>query len=142
MAIYYIPSSGTSSTVISATYTTITVNSSSGTVYYIPVSSEPLFVKEAASEVSLSINPDSFALQFAANPENAQAQVMIQNAKGTEPYQQFYTAEIGDGQSMLVIPRHDHLPKGDYDIHAAILRWVGNELVLFEASPTVTVHVP
>lgn len=95
-----------------------------------------------AMALVLSVNPDSFVMQFQANPDNAQMQVVIQNDKGTTPYQQFYTAEIDEGQSILVIPRHDHLPPGDYTIQATIMRWADNQLIPFESSQSVPVHVP
>lgn len=91
--------------------------------------------------VTLSIEPLTYTVSLTPDTENAQVTIVIEGNPHVNPYVEFNTFPLDEGASTLTVSRR-RLPRGSYTIWAGVYRWVNCELVLFEASPTLTIHVP
>ncbi len=92
--------------------------------------------------ITLIINPSTFRITFPAHTDLAGIVITIEGNPKVNPYFSYNFIPIeDDAQEMLVVPRHDLLPKGSYVVAASTMRWVNDELVGVEYTSTI-IHIP
>lgn len=89
--------------------------------------------------ISLTIRATSY---FSTVPPNTdEIHLVIRGADSSAPYLDIESVPVQDGVVSVEFARR-RLPPGSYVISTEAWRWVNNELVAFDASPTVVIHVP